>query len=177
MIGRTGYLILGLLLEEPLTGYAIKKLTEQRFRFFWNESFGQIYPQLKRLAEEGYVRARRDPAGGRDRIVYALARKGRSALREWLAERRCQDHLRLESVLKIYIGAVAKDTACGLALEEFGAKSAAALVELREMRAELACVDDPRGNHRGILAVMDLGIATYEAWRRWAEESDLAKEA
>jgi len=176
MISKTGYLILGLLLEKPLTGYMIKKLTELRFRSFWSESYGQIYPQLKKLAEEGFVKAKEEAEGGRDRIAYALTKKGRTAFAGWLGERRCQDHLRMESILKIYMAASAKDPACAALLKDFGARSAAVLDELRMMRAQVEGAEDPFGNHRGIAAVLDLGIATYEAWARWAGTTELARE-
>ena len=62
---QTDYVILGLLGERPMSGYEIKKVVDIRFRFFWNESFGQIFPSLKRLLEEGLIAeaeaARRDP--------------------------------------------------------------------------------------------------------------------
>ena len=52
---QTDYVILGLLAEQPLSGYQIKKIIDIRFSFFWSESFGQIFPALKSLASEGFV--------------------------------------------------------------------------------------------------------------------------
>lgn len=46
---KTGYVILGLLSDRSISGYGIKKLRERRFHHFWSESYGQIYPELKRL--------------------------------------------------------------------------------------------------------------------------------
>ncbi|MCK7479112.1 MAG: PadR family transcriptional regulator [Candidatus Moduliflexus flocculans] len=55
MANNTKYVILGLLTEAPLSGYEIKKLVDIRFRFFWSESYGQIYPELKRLTAMGLI--------------------------------------------------------------------------------------------------------------------------
>jgi DNA-binding PadR family transcriptional regulator len=41
---KTKYPILGLLAEQPMSGYDIKKLVDVRFSFFWNESYGQSIP-------------------------------------------------------------------------------------------------------------------------------------
>ncbi len=52
---KTRFVILGLLNEEPLSGYDIKKIIDIRMSFFWQESYGQIYPELAKLREEGLV--------------------------------------------------------------------------------------------------------------------------
>ena len=62
---QTDYVILGLLAERPLSGYQIKKIIDIRFQFFWSESFGQIFPALKSLAAQGFLRG--IDAGGRGR--------------------------------------------------------------------------------------------------------------
>ncbi len=43
----------------------------------------QYYVVPKRLAELGYLRARKEPGKTRERTVYALTEKGLDALREW----------------------------------------------------------------------------------------------
>jgi hypothetical protein len=37
------------------SGYEIHKAIEDNFGSFWGESYGQIYPTLKRLAAEGLI--------------------------------------------------------------------------------------------------------------------------
>ncbi len=51
---QTQYVLLGILAIHPnQSGYEIRKTIEQTVGFFWGESFGQIYPTLKRLVAEG----------------------------------------------------------------------------------------------------------------------------
>ena len=57
---KTRFAILGLLCEGQLSGYDIKKLIDIRFKLFWNESFGQIYPELEKLEREGLVTRKSD---------------------------------------------------------------------------------------------------------------------
>jgi DNA-binding PadR family transcriptional regulator len=52
---KTRFVILGLLNEEPLSGYDIKKIIDIRMSFFWQESYGQIYPELAKLRKEGLI--------------------------------------------------------------------------------------------------------------------------
>lgn len=52
---KTKFVILGLLSEGDLTGYEIKKIIDIRFSFFWNESYGQLYPELKNLEQDDLI--------------------------------------------------------------------------------------------------------------------------
>ena len=57
-------------------------------RFFWAASYGQIYPELKRLEQAGLIRGERDATDGRRRKAYELTDAGREALHEWLTPTR-----------------------------------------------------------------------------------------
>lgn len=61
---RTIYAILGFLTVKPMSGYDIKKAVEVSIANFWKESYGQIYPMLKRLAKEGLVEKTDTEQGG-----------------------------------------------------------------------------------------------------------------
>src|SRR5256885_8742461 len=45
------------------TGYDIKTFVDRTTRYFWAASYGQIYPELKRLEDQGLVRGRAEPSG------------------------------------------------------------------------------------------------------------------
>ena len=57
-LSPTARVILGMLKLGVRTGYDIKKAIDFSTQFFWSASYGQIYPELKRLREAGLVRAR-----------------------------------------------------------------------------------------------------------------------
>jgi DNA-binding PadR family transcriptional regulator len=82
----TARVILGMLKLGAPTGYEIKKAIDGSTRFFWTASFGQIYPELKRLQKEGLVRSKQEPRGKVKRTFYELTPKGEQALREWLTD-------------------------------------------------------------------------------------------
>ena len=101
----TGFAILGLLTVEPMSGYDIRKHFGESLAYFWNESYGQIYPALKQLAKEGLVApVSAGQAGKRDRQVYSLTSKGRDRLREWLAKPPRNQPIRNEFLLKLFLG-------------------------------------------------------------------------
>src|SRR5256885_15296651 len=82
------------------TGYDIKTFVDKTTRYFWAASYGQIYPELKRLEDQGLVRGRPEPSGARARTVYELTDAGTAALEHWLASDAEQlDRVRDEGVL------------------------------------------------------------------------------
>ena len=101
----TARVILGMLKLGVATGYDIKRVIDTSTRFFWTASYGQIYPELKRLRKAGLVRAEQAPRGKVKRTVYSLTPKGEQALHEWLAD--SQDvlfEIRDESLLRLFFG-------------------------------------------------------------------------
>jgi PadR family transcriptional regulator AphA len=104
-LGRTAYVILGMLRLGCRTGYEIKGLVDVSTRFFWAASYGQIYPDLKRLQELALVRAAGDDdAGGRrERKAYELTAAGERALDDWLrSDAPLHFELRHEGLLKLF---------------------------------------------------------------------------
>jgi len=101
-LSATAYVILGMVAREPQSGYEIKALVDKTTRFFWAASYGQIYPELRRLAEAGLVRGIDASRGERKRTVYEITADGRAALEKWLREPPRTYELREEGLLKLF---------------------------------------------------------------------------
>jgi DNA-binding PadR family transcriptional regulator len=94
--------ILGMLRLGPRSGYDIKRFVDKSTRFFWAASYGQIYPELKRLERAGLIEGESDPTGNRRRVVYKLTPAGEAALHEWLVSPSLSYELRDEGFLKLF---------------------------------------------------------------------------
>jgi DNA-binding PadR family transcriptional regulator len=94
--------VLGLLSHGPRSGYDIKAIVDRSTRFFWAASYGQIYPELRRLEGEGLIEGEDAPRGARGRRVYRLTKAGREALVEWLFGSTVTIELRDESLLRLF---------------------------------------------------------------------------
>jgi len=105
-LSPTAYVILGMVSREARSGYEIKSLVDGSVRFFWAASYGQIYPELKRLAEAGLVEGSDVPRGERKRTVYAITPAGEEALRAWLREAPDTFEMREEGLLKLFFSFV-----------------------------------------------------------------------
>ena len=102
---KSKYAILGILSMDAMSGYDIKKMFKKIAANFWNESYGQIYPILKRLAEQELATSSIEKQTGKpDRHVYSLTNKGREALQQWLIEPVGRQIGRHELLLKLFFG-------------------------------------------------------------------------
>jgi DNA-binding PadR family transcriptional regulator len=100
--------LLGLLTIEPMSGYDLGQSIRASVGFFWNESYGQIYPNLKKLAFGGFVTSKTERQEGKpDRHIYSVTKKGRARLEEWLAVEPQPEIPRNELLLKLFFGAQA----------------------------------------------------------------------
>ncbi len=105
-LSPTAYVILGMVSREPRSGYEIKALVDNSTRFFWATSYGQIYPELKRLAEAGLIEGVNAPRGERKRTVYAITANGEQALKDWLRQPPATYEMREEGLLKLFFAGV-----------------------------------------------------------------------
>jgi DNA-binding PadR family transcriptional regulator len=163
-LSSTAYVILGLLRMGPRTGYEIKAAVDRSTRFFWAASYGQIYPELKRLAELGLVEARPDDSGKRKRTVHRLTPAGRAELRRWLERPAETFELRDEGLLKLFF---ADALPAGAALEALEAKRdrhTDVVTRLREIEPEVA--QDPA---EFCHLVLRFGIEMNEWIAAWCE--------
>ena len=79
------FVILGLLVEQPLHGYAIQAALETRFDELCDPAFGDVYRILAALRRDGLVTVVVDRIGRRPRRkVHAPTAAGRRALLAWL---------------------------------------------------------------------------------------------
>ena len=104
-LSGTAYVILGMLGWRPMSGYDIKSIVDKSTRLFWAASYGQIYPELHRLAAAGLIEGQASPQGGRKRNVYRLTPAGRKELRAWLDADPDVFEMRDEALLKLFFAA------------------------------------------------------------------------
>ena len=101
-LSATAYVILGMVRWGPISGYEIKAMVDNSTRFFWAASYGQIYPELRRLSEAGLVVGVDSPTGGRRRTVYEITADGEEELKAWLRQPPETYEMRDEGLLKLF---------------------------------------------------------------------------
>jgi PadR family transcriptional regulator, regulatory protein AphA len=155
-LSPTAKVILGMLAMRPRSGYEIKSFVDDSTRYFWSASYGQIYPELKRLTEAGLVEGTDSPTGGRPRTVHRITDEGRRALRDWHSAPAEIYELRDEGLLKLFLaGAVDPQRAAEIARER-AALSAGIAERLREVESRA------EGKDKASYAVLESGIAFHD---------------
>ncbi len=169
-LSPTAYVILGMVSREPRSGYEIKALVDDTTRFFWTASYGQIYPELKRLSEMGLVAGVDAPRGDRKRTVYAITAAGEEALREWLRQPPKTFEMREEGLLKLFFA--------GALPPKEAATTLAAMRAHRLSRVERLHEIEPRARERQDrgdpypLMVLEAGIEFNEWFANWCERME-----
>jgi PadR family transcriptional regulator, regulatory protein AphA len=107
-LSATAYVILGMVSLEPRSGYEIKAAVDGTTRFFWAASYGQIYPELKRLSEAGLIEGVDASQGDRKRTRYGITADGRAELKDWLRRPPETAEMREEGLLKLFFSGVLK---------------------------------------------------------------------
>lgn len=81
------YAILGLMMQSPVTGYDIAKAFGPGLGSFWSAKHSQIYPELKRLTEEGLIRYSVVTQGERmEKKLYEITDTGTADFMQWLLQ-------------------------------------------------------------------------------------------
>jgi len=78
--GHLDALVLAVLADEPLHGYAVIEALRRRSEGAFELAEGTLYPVLHRLEADGLLASSWSEAAGRRRRVYRLTRSGRRAL-------------------------------------------------------------------------------------------------
>ena len=175
-LSPTAKAILGTLSFSPKSGYEIKTMVDRSTRFFWAASYGQIYPELKRLAETGLVDGIDDPQGGRARTVWSLTDIGREALPAWLAEPPTVFEMRHEGMLKVFFSDSLPPTERIQRIRDMGDVHRRKAETLREIEAEAghgasSAVEavEATGSHTFLL--LRVGIEFNEWAAAWCERT------
>jgi DNA-binding PadR family transcriptional regulator len=176
-VSSTGYVILGMLRHQPRSGYEIKQMVDKSTRFFWAASYGQIYPELRKLAKAGLVEGESQPHGGRKRTVYRLTRAGRDELRRWLSEEPEVLEIRDEGLLKLFFASAGPPETSAGTVEARQRYYERKLAQLREIEPHAAAAADD-GDPFPYL-VLRYGIESSEWAIGWCERArkELSKQA
>ena len=163
-LAPSSYMVMAMIRDGYDTGYRIKQFIERAASFFWSVSYGQIYPELRRLEAAGMLRGRDVTENGRRRREYSLTAAGKQELGRWLTDpAEPSMWLRNEGLLRLML--VDWDADPELIRKNLG--------DLRRMSAErLEAIRDlvpPRERGRRI---QELGVRLLEETVRWCDETE-----
>lgn len=171
-LNQSAWSILGVLSLHPRqSGYHIRKTVENSIGYFWGESFGQIYPSLKKLLAEGLIEED-GPQGPKKSQEYSITPSGEQALKEWLALPYREDPPRDEFLLKLFFGVQSTPEATLQQLQRYRQNKLDLLNKLSTL-AVLA-KENKNAQHPGFpywMLTLDCGLAHLRTAVEWSDEA------
>jgi DNA-binding PadR family transcriptional regulator len=165
-LSATGRVVLGLIPFGKRTGYDIKTFVDKTTRYFWAASYGQIYPELKHLVEQGLLHGRPEPSGGRARTVYELTEAGEAALEGWLAsDDEPLYELRDEGMLRLFFSDSLPEKRIEI-VRAIRTREERALAHLRSIEPHAS--KGPQGSY----LTLQMGIGLSEWTVEWCEATE-----
>lgn len=169
---KTKYALLGLLSWGSMSGYDIKKNIEASLGNFWQESYGQIYPMLKRLTtDELATRSVERQEGKPDRHVYTITARGLDALQQWLAEPVEYQPGRNELLLKLFFGQQTKREGLIAHVQTYQERCRTLQQKYAGIEAHLRATCESHSELPYWLMTLNFGKCETEARLRWCEET------
>ncbi|MGA2850087.1 MAG: PadR family transcriptional regulator [Terracidiphilus sp.] len=170
---QTTYVILGILAIHPhQSGYEIRKTIQQSVGFFWGESFGQIYPTLKRLAAEKLiVPSSSGPSARSNRQEFSITPAGHDCLQQWLTLPYRDDPPRNEFLLKLFF---ARDAAPGVAIahvRRFQESNRQILATLEYLEPLARAHNSANPGFPYWMLTLSLGVVQLRACLEWSQST------
>lgn len=165
------YAILGLIRRGPVTGYDIaREFRSQALSNFWHAKHSQIYPELKKLLEEGLITCEAVLQRGKKKKFYSLTPAGEEDFLQWVQldeppEPTPKDVFRL----RIYYADAMEASRCRQLLESQREKHRERLQALEGMNQKFACHPAVSTPEHGDYLVLQGAILREKAYLDWLE--------
>ena len=169
---RTRHAILGVLAFQPASGYEIKKLLSETTAHFWKESYGQIYPMLECLVEEGRIEVAFRQSGGRESVRYRILPTGYDELRSWIRSPEFQlKPGRNELLLKLFFARREDAAALVPQVQAYRASMSRRAAQYAAFDNDADDDEIPPDARMLIVATIDYGVAAAQMQIDWCERT------
>lgn len=161
------HVVLGLLMEGPMSGYDLKKTIDHSVGIFYKASFGSLYPALKRLTDKGLVSVT-EQDDSKNKKIYTLLPDGKAKFLIWLAE--SLPVSRNEVLLRIFFFDYLDEDTRKNRLTEYQFKLDNEINRLKAVEQivsdELKTIDNPE-NYYYRVSVLTYGLMYFNMERQW----------
>lgn len=159
--------ILGVLMQQPMSGYDIKKVMDHSVGLFYRASFGSLYPALGRLADKGRVTVT-ELEDSKNKKIYAIEEPGRADFLGWLKEP--LDSNKNAHLIKIFFYDYLDEDTRQYRLAEYETGLRGKMGQIRAVQqivaGELEQVDNPEDYYYRV-SVLSYGLKHYEMEQQW----------
>jgi DNA-binding PadR family transcriptional regulator len=157
---------LGLLAQQPGSGYDLLKLFEKSMANVWPATQSQLYGELNKLADAGLIEV--SDIGPRGRKEYRITDAGRAELRRWVANPGPVPQFRSAEVLRVFLLGEVPRAQARSHMVAVAAYADAEVNRLEQLRDSIDWTDEDDSVYER--AALEYGLRLYamEAdWARW----------
>ena len=163
--------VLGLIAQEPRSGYDLRKVFSTTPLGHFSSSPGAIYPALKRIEKSGWVRGGIDSKKElRPRMIYRITKKGLGVLTAHLSQTVTKDDViwRMDDLMLrfAFMDELVGREGTLQFLEEFRTETSSHSRSLKKYLNEIKGFIPPAGK-----LAMENGIGNYEMNAKWAQRA------
>lgn len=130
------YIILGFLMNNEASGYDIKQWMVLSTAYFYDASFGSIYPALRRLENKGMITCREAVEESKYKKIYQINESGRETFMKWLEKPIIFEKSRHDHLVKIFFYNMLPEEKALVNLRAFIKEVEPILEELRNQKHE-----------------------------------------
>lgn len=163
--------ILTALIEKPSSGLELARRFDRSIGYFWSATHQQIYRELTKLADSGFIRARtEDVTEQGHRKTFDVLPAGREELQRWVREQEDPRRLRDPLMLRLRAAAVVGTDGLTDELERHRELHQQLLAEYLEIEArDFADTPDLRSALHHL--ILRRGIEMETSWTQWLSDA------
>ncbi len=102
------YLILGLLMLSPMTGYQLQQFIRKNLSLICSHSAGSMQTALAKLEKDGRITAAETTEGRRHKKTFSITRSGRDAFSAWVAQPMQADRVKNMELSRLFFAGLAR---------------------------------------------------------------------
>ncbi len=165
--------IMTALIDNDLSGLELARDFESSLGSFWNASHQQIYQELHKLADKGWLNKREVSQSGKpNKIVYGMTKSGRNALAAWVFDKTKTRPAKDELMIKLYN--LSEDNASHLSAEIADRREEMMRLLYLYEKIRMRHYDDPPSlptRHKGVYLALMAGISQGEQFLAWCDQA------
>jgi len=160
------YVVMGMVLHKPLTGYDIKKEIEAGIGNFYKSSYGNLYPALKKLTDKGYLTLTEQTNVDRLKKYYLATELGKSAFLEWLTSPIDKSSITVSIMTRVFFFGELPVDLRDEQLQEYELHIQQTIDEYKKMAEQFSASGEDITDYHGV-STLYCGLQTAQVMMRW----------
>lgn len=163
--------LLTVLCDHPASGYDLSKQFEETVSCYWKASQQQIYRELSKMEEQGWVSFERVPQAGKpDKKIYAITQAGRQELERWYQEPTEPTPIREDLLVKVLGGAHLPNDYLIQELQRRRQRHLEQMQRYQEVETKYQTLPNPSTQEQYRYLTLRRGLRYEQEWVNWCDE-------